>query len=97
MKHSATGFTPKEARKRNQLKVKLNLTMKGKTNRIYPELGVRDVVKIFKQRKPNEKERVGNWSQNIHTIEGIENKLGQDYYSVEGNNRQYLRFELLKV
>ena len=98
MKHSATGFTPKEARKpSNQLKVKLSLTMKGKKKRVYPELDVGDEVKIFRKRKPNEKERVSNWSQNIYTIENIENKLGQNYYRVEGNNRQYLRFELLKV
>ena len=98
MKHSATGFTPKEARKpRNQFKVKLNLTMKGKKNRIYPDLDVGDEVKIFRKRKPNEKERVSNWSQNIYTIENIEIKLGQNYYRVEGNSRQYLRFELLKV
>ena len=98
MKHSATGFTPKEARKpSNQFKVKLNLTMKGKKNRVYPELNVGYEVKIFRKRKPNEKERVGNYSQNIYTIENIENKLGQNYYRVEGNNRQYLRFELLKV
>ena len=98
MKHSATGFTPKEARKpSNQFKVKLNLTLKGKKNRVYPELNVGDEVKIFRKRKPNEKERVSNWPQNIYTIENIENKLGQNYYRVEGNNRQYLRFELLKV
>ena len=98
MKHSATGFTPKEARKpSNQFKVKLNLTMKGKKNRVYPDLDVGDEVKIFRKRKPNEKERVSNWSQNIYTIENIENKLGQNYYRVEGNTRQYLRFELIKV
>ena len=98
MKHSATGFTPKEARKpSNQFKVKLNLTMKGKKNRVYPDLDVGDEVKIFKKRKPNGKERVGNWSQNIYTIEKVENKLGQNYYYVEGNDRQYFRFELLKV
>ena len=98
MKHSATGFTPKEARKpSNQFKVKLNLTMKGKKNRVYPDLDVGDEVKIFRKRKPNEKERVRNWSQNIYTIENIENKLGQNYYRVEGNDRQYLRFELLNV
>ena len=98
MKHSAMGFTPKEARKpSNQFKVKLSLTMKGKKNRIYPDLDVGDEVKIFRKRKPNEKERVSNWSQNIHTIENIENKLGQNHYRVEGNNRQYLRFELLNV
>ena len=98
MKHSATGFTPKGARKpSNQFKVKLNLTMKEKNNRVYPDLDVGDEVKIFRKRKPNEKERVSNWSQNIYTIENIENKIGQNYYRVEGNNRQYLRFELLKA
>ena len=40
---------------------------------------------------------MSNWSQNIYTIENIENKLGQKYYRVEGNSRQFLRFELLKV
>ena len=69
MKHSATGFTPKEARKpSNQFKVKFNLTMKGKKNRVYPDLDVGDEVKIFRKRKPNEQERVSNWSQNIYTM-----------------------------
>ena len=37
MKHSARGFTPKEARKpSNQFKVKLNLTMKGKRTAYIP-------------------------------------------------------------
>ena len=98
MKHSATGFTPKDARKpSNQFKVKVNLTMKGKKNRVYPDLDVGDEVKIFRKRKPNEKERASNWSQNIYTIENIENKQGQNDYRVEGHDRQYLRFELLKV
>ena len=66
MNHSATGFTPKEARKHsNEFKVRLNLTMKAKKNRVYPDLDVGDEVKILKKRKHNEKERVGNWSQNI--------------------------------
>ena len=98
MKHSATGFTPKEARKpSNQFKVKINLAMKGKKNRVYPDLDVGDEFKIFRKRKPNEKERVGNYSQNIYTIETVENKLGQNYYRVEGKDRQYLRFQLCKV
>ena len=77
--------------------MKLNLTMKSKKNRVYPELDVGDEGKIFRKQKPNEKERVGNYSQNIYTIENIEIKLGQNYYRVEGNNRPYLRFELLRV
>ena len=52
MKHSATGFTPKEARKpSNQIKVKLNLTMKGKKNRVYPDLDVGDEVNRMKKKK----------------------------------------------
>ena len=95
MKHSATGFTPKDARKlNNELKGKLHLNMNAKRNRVYPDLGVGDEVKIFRKRKPNEKERVSNWSQNVYTIE----KLGQKYDYVEGNlKRPYLRFELLTV
>ena len=54
-------------------------TMKGKKNRVYPELDVGDEVKICRKRKPNEKERVSNWSQKNYTIENIENKLGQTY------------------
>ena len=43
MKHSATGFTPNDARKpSNELKVKLHLNMNAKRNRVYPELGVGD-------------------------------------------------------
>ena len=98
MKHSATGFTPKDARKpSNELKVKLHINMNAKRNRVYPDLGVGDEVKIFRKRKPHEKERVSNWSQNVYAIERIDKKLGQSYYFVEGVDRAYLRFELLKV
>ena len=98
MKHSAIEMTPKEARMpSNELKVKLNLASKAKKNRMYPELEKGDEVKIFKKRKPNEKERVGNFSKNAYTVEKIEKNLGQNYYYVEGVDRAYLRFELLKV
>ena len=98
MIHSATKFTPKEARKpSNELSVRLNITSSGKRNRIYPDLDKGDEVKIFRKRKPNEKERVGNWSKNVYTVERIEKKLSQSHYYVEGMDRAYLRFELLKV
>ena len=89
MKHSATEMTPKEARKpSNELEVKLNLSNKAKKNGVYPGLDKGDEVKISRKRKPNE---------NVYTVEKIEEKLGQKYYYVEGMNRGYLRFELLKV
>ena len=98
MKHSAAGFTPKDARKpSNELKVKLHLNMNSKRNRVYPDLGVGDEVKMFRKRRPNEKGRVSNWSQNIYTIEKTDEKLGPKYYYVEGIDRAYLRLELLKV
>ena len=66
MKHSATGFTPKDARKpSNELKVKLHLNMNAKRNRVYPEIEISDQVRIFRKKKPNEKERVGNFSKNV--------------------------------
>ena len=80
MVHSATGMTPKEARKEsNAFKVKLSLSSKARRNRIYPEVDTGDEVKIFRKRKPNEKERVGNWSQNVYTIEKFDKKVGQNY------------------
>ena len=98
IKHSAISFTPKDARKpSNELKFRLHVNMNAKRKRVYPELSIGDEVKIYKKRKPNEKERVSNWSQNVYTIEKIDEKLGQKYYYVEGNNRAYLRFELLKI
>ena len=58
MKHSSHGLEPIEARKKkNELNVKLKLSMNAKTNRIYPEVDVGDTVKILRKRKPNEKER----------------------------------------
>ena len=64
VKHSATIFTPKEARKpSDELSVRLNISRSGKRNRVYPE--------------PNEKERIGQISKNAYTIEGLEKKLSQ--------------------
>ena len=39
----------------------------------------------------------GNYSKNVYTVERIEKKLSQSHYYVEGMDRPYLRFELLKV
>ena len=80
-----------------ELKVKLHLNMNDKRNRVYPEIEISDQVRIFRKRKPNEKERVGNFSKKVYTVERINKKLGQSYYFVEGADRAYLRFELLKV
>ena len=58
MKHSATGSPQRMPENQAmKLKVKLHLNMNAKRNRVYPELSVGDEVKIFRKRKPSEKER----------------------------------------
>ena len=64
---------------------------------MYPELDVSDDLRIFRKRKPNEKERIGNFNKNVYTIERMDEKLGQTYYFANGMERAYLRFELLKM
>ena len=87
MTHSATGFTPKDARKpSNELKVKLHLNLNATRNRVFPELSAGDEVKIFRKRKPNEKERVGNFSKNVYTVERTDKKLRQSYYFDRGGS-----------
>ena len=96
MVHSATGLTPKEAKKpENELKVKANIAMNATKTRTYPELQVQDKVKIFKKKDKLDKERVSNWLKEVQTIDDMKTVLGQKYYYING--RGYLRHELLKV
>ena len=58
---SATGQTPYKARdKDNEFKSRLNIAMKAKKQRFYPELSVGDKVKI-KRKKTTEKERTSHF------------------------------------
>lgn len=98
MVHSATKFTPFEATKpSNKIDVKINLLMKVKHQRKYPELEIGDKVKVYKKRERYSKERISVWEQNTHTIEEISYFRGQPFYKVSGKTHQYSRSELLKV
>ena len=99
MVHSATGLTPKEAKKpENELKVKANIAMNATKTRKYPDLEVSNKVKVFKKKDKLDKERVSNWQDKTHTVSKITTTLGQKYYHLEGRQaRPYLRHELLKV
>ena len=98
MVHSATGLVPNEARKKeNELKARLNVANKAKKNRMYPELNVGDKVKIMRKKRTGEKERSSHWLQTEYTVEAINEKMGQTYYTLTGYNRPLLRFELLKL
>ena len=98
IKHSSTGFTPTEAKKKgNEIDVKLNLLAQKKHNRRYPLLSIGDKVKIYRKKEIGEKERTSNWSDNTYEVETISKSLGQTYFKVEGLSREYSRHELLKV
>ena len=63
---------------------------------MYPEIKVRDQVKIMRKEAITEEANTSHWLKEIFTVR-IETKLGQDYYFVEGRDRGLLRHELLKV
>ena len=95
---STTKFTPKQARlKKNELEVKLNIASQAKKTRIYPELDINDRVKVMRKKGITEKENTSHWLKAIQKITRIQSKLGQKYYYLDGENRGYLRHELLKV
>lgn len=98
LKHSATKLTPAEAEKEpNQLKAKVNMELRAKRKRRYPEISVGSKVRIYAKRKQFDKERVSIWSDEVHEVEGIESYLGQKYYKLKDIKRLYGRWELLKV
>ena len=99
MVSSTTKFTPIEAKKKkNELEVKLNISLQAKRNRTYPELEVGNDVKIMRKKGISEKERTSHYLKTPQLVKRIEKKLGQNYYYLENNeNRGYLRHELLKV
>ena len=62
MVHSATNMTPSKARKNeNEFRARLNVSMKARKDRIYPELKVGDKVKIMRKKAITEKERTSNF------------------------------------
>ncbi|MCR9134318.1 MAG: transposase family protein, partial [bacterium] len=96
--HSSHRLSPNEARKpQNHFSVKMQLELNRIKTRKYPNLRIGDEIKIFRKKGITEKERNSTWSVNKYKIEKIEQKLGQDYYYVEGVSRPYLRSEILKV
>ena len=98
MVHSAHGMTPHDAHKKgNHLEVKMKLEMNRMKTRKYPPVRVGDEVNISRKKGISEKERTSNWSSVKYKVSRVEKKLGQDYYSVAGMNRPYLRSEILKV
>ena len=96
--HSSIGQTPNEARKKeNEFKSKLNVSIKAKRNRMYPELNVGDRVKIVRKKAITEKERTSNFLKGEYIVEEFFEKLNPKYYRLGDFNRPLMRHELLKV
>ena len=91
-------MTPKEAMKpSNQLSVKLNLELKRKHSRKYPEINVGDQVKLFKKKTLMDKERVSNWTKETYIVESIHESMGQKFYKLENRPKQLMRSEILLI
>ena len=79
----------------------MNLTLKQKHFRKYPQLTFGDKVNIYTKGAGNyisRKETVSRWSDKIYTIETIDRDMTlQKYFFLEGLKKRYLRHELLMV
>ena len=101
-KHSSTNMTPKEAHNdKNNLKVRVNLTMKENNKRKYPTIREGDEVRYFHKQRGNytdRKEYVSKWSKEKYKVVTIKyDMMGNKTYKLEGLQKPYLRHELLLV
>ena len=82
-KHTTTKMTPNEAKKpHNHIQVKINLELKRKHSRVYPEIHIGDLVRIYRKKDKLDKERVPIWSVTKHRVERIQESMGQKLYYV---------------
>ena len=96
--HSATNQTPNQARKKeNEFKSRLNISIKAKKDKLYPELNVGDKVKIKRKKTITEKERTSHFLKGEYVVEEIFEKLNQKYYRMTDYPRPLMRNELVKV
>ena len=91
-------MTPKEAKKKeNDFEVRTNLEIKRINNMTYPELNIGYKVRVYKKRKPFDKERVGVWEDGCRRITDIIESHGQKLYKVDNDDRPIIRSNILKI
>ena len=96
--HSSTGQTPNEARKKkNEYQSVMNVSLKAKKERTYPEINVGDKVKILRKKAITEKERTSHFLKGEYTVEEITTKLKQKYYKLSDYPRPLMRHDIVKV
>ena len=62
----------------------MNVAMKAKKDKLYPELKVGDKVKIKRKKAITEKERTSHFLKGEYVVEEIAEKLNQTYYKLAG-------------
>ena len=98
MVNNTTHMTPYEARKpKNHLMVKNNITAKAKRKRLYPDINIGDMVKIYTKKKSFHKEHISVWSKDSYEVESIDVSHGQHFYKLKDNIKPFMRHEILKV
>ena len=90
-------MTPNEAsKKNNELKAKVNVAMKARKDRIYPELSVGDKVKIMRKKAITEKERTSHFLKGEYTVESISKSLGQTYLKIKRQSQKITEAWIVK-
>ena len=108
-KHTATGFTPLEAREpENEDSVMQSITSRAKENLKYPVISIGDFVKVVQKPGKYSELKTGfnYWSVRTYKVTAIHYEQGQARYFLEGYSepnlgghvrKPLLRHELLKV
>ena len=77
--------------------VKLNLELRAKHKRKYPDVKVGDFVKVYRKKDKLDKERLSLWSKDKFKVIEIVESLGQEFYKLEGRPKMLQRSEILLV
>ena len=95
--HSSIGMTPTGARKKeNTLSAKIEMEMKARRVRKYPEINVGDTVRVLRKKILGDKEFVGAFRPGRHKVESISTNFGQKFYKLD-DRREYIRADIVKV
>ena len=74
----------------------INMKMKAKHNRRYPELHVGDNVKIYQNKQIFDKGHVSRWTNETVTITSISMSNGIVFFNTTARESGFLRHELFK-
>ena len=75
----------------------MNLQLKAKHTRKYPDVRTGDYVKVYRKKDKLDKERLSLWSKDEYKVIDITESMGQDFYKLESRPRLVQRSEILLV